>query len=101
MSREVIWMSLEVKWMSPELIRMSVEVKSRGGTGKGLSGEVGRNTFVSIPASRPVIRQAVVSSVAAVRRVRLNSCFISRTSISTPALGVATLANAYTSSACW
>ena len=101
MTPEVIRMSSGVKWMSREVIRMSGEVKSRGVTGKDLCSGVGRNTPAGIPASRTVNGQAVVSSAGLARRVRLNSCFISRTSTSTPALGEATLAKAYTSSACW
>lgn len=100
-------MSPELIQISSKVIRISWEVKSRDGDGQyrggarwGVMGAGCRNTSMGVPAGSADDDQSVVPGLGAGLRVRLNSCFISFTNSSTPALGEATLAKAYTSSAC-
>ncbi len=114
MSPELIPITSEVNQISSEVIRMSCEVirtswevksgsragKCRGGKQKGMTGAGYRNALVGAPVGSADDDQSAFPGLAAGLRVRLNSCFISFTNSSTPALGEATLAKEYTSSAC-
>lgn len=99
-SSEVIQISREVIPISSDVILSCGEVELNGGKQGGDSGAGYRNTAMGAPVGTASCDQAVVSGLATGLRVRLNSCFISFTNSSTPALGEATLAKAYTSSAC-
>ena len=91
----------EVNRISPEVKRMTGEENCREWKQGQTGGAGNRNTRAGIPVSAAALDQMFASGVLFARLLRLNNWRISFTSSSTPALGEATLAKAYTSRACW
>lgn len=86
-SSEVNRITAEVKWRTVEVNCRDCKREQAGGAGN-------RNTRVGVPVNDARLDQVFASGALGVRLLRLNSCRISFTSSSTPAFGLATLANA-------